>query len=151
MPLESYVLLNPGPVNVSPRVRDAFRNAPDLCHREPEAGELLQSIRRRLTACFGGDEYTAALLTGSGTAAVEAMIASGVVAGPLLVVNNGVYGQRMADMARAHDIAVVEVRSGWAEPLALPPLEEALRANPAIEAIALVHHETTTGLLNPVR
>lgn len=151
VPLERYVLLNPGPVNVSPRVRDAFRNAPDLCHREPEAGELLASIRRRLTACFGGADYTAALLTGSGTAAVEAMIASGVGTGSLLVVNNGVYGQRMADMARAHDIPVVEVRSGWAEPLALEAVEEALRANPGVEAIALVHHETTTGLLNPVR
>lgn len=149
---ERYILLNPGPVNVSPRVRDAFRNAPDLCHREPEVGELLSSIRRRLLRCFGGTEdFTAALLTGSGTAAVEAMIASGVGAGPLLVVNNGVYGQRIADMARAHEIPVVEVRSGWAEPLALEPVEQALRDHPGIEAIAVVHHETTTGLLNPVR
>lgn len=145
------MLLNPGPVNVSPRVRAAFHGAPDMCHREPEVGELLGSIRRRLARCFGGPEaFTAVLLTGSGTAAVEAMIASGVGAGPLLVVNNGVYGQRMVDMARAHGIAVVEVASGWTEPLDVARVDEALRESPGVEAVAVVHHETTTGLLNPI-
>jgi 2-aminoethylphosphonate-pyruvate transaminase len=146
-----YILLNPGPVNVSPRVRAAFANAPDLCHREPEVGELIGSLRRRLVRCFGGaDEYGAVALTGSGTLAVEATIASGVGDGELLVVNNGVYGQRILDMARAHEITAIEVRSGWTEPLRLEPIEEALAAHPGVEAIALVHHETTTGLLNPV-
>lgn len=146
-----YILLNPGPVNVSPRVREAFRKAPDLCHREPEVGALLSSVRERLARCFGGlERFGAIAFTGSGTVAVEAMISSGVVSGQLLVVNNGIYGQRIADMARAHDIGVVEVRSGWSEPLDPVAVEHALRSHPGIEAVALVHHETTTGLLNPV-
>lgn len=145
------ILLNPGPVNVSPRVREAFRKAPDLCHREPEVGALLSSVRARLARCFGGPEhYGAVAFTGSGTLAVEAMISSGVAAGALLVVNNGVYGQRIIDMARAHGIGVVEVRSDWSEPLDPAAVDQALRAHPEIEAVALVHHETTTGLLNPV-
>jgi 2-aminoethylphosphonate-pyruvate transaminase len=131
-------------------VREAFHRAPDLCHREPEVAALIGSIRHRLTRCFGGADFGAVVLTGSGTLAVEAMIASGVRQGALLVINNGVYGQRIADMARAHGIEVVEVRSDWCEPLALPPLEEALRRHPEVEAVAVVHHETTTGLLNPV-
>ena len=65
------ILLNPGPVNVSPRVTAALTRG-DLCHREPECGALLGRIRRRLVEGFapaGG--FTAVLLTGSGTAALE--------------------------------------------------------------------------------
>jgi 2-aminoethylphosphonate-pyruvate transaminase len=144
------VLLNPGPVNVSPRVRQALLG-PDLCHREPEFAAVVQSVRARLVRCFGGPAaYGAVALTGSGTLAVEAMISSGVGSGTLLVVNNGVYGQRIADMAAAHGIPARVIESSWVAPLDVGRLEECLRADPAIEAIAVVHHETTTGLLNPV-
>jgi 2-aminoethylphosphonate-pyruvate transaminase len=70
-------LLNPGPVNLSERVRQALLR-PDLCHREPEYSRLQDDVRERLAAVYPADddEYTAVLLTGSGTAAVEAMIAS---------------------------------------------------------------------------
>ncbi len=142
-------LLNPGPVNVSPRVRAALQ-VPDLCHREPEVAAVLQSVRRRLARCFGGPDFAAVILTGSGTLAVEAMVAAGVGRGALLVGNNGVYGQRIADIARAHGIPVVEVPAPWTEPLPLAAIETALRQRPEIEAVAVVHHETTTGLLNPV-
>jgi len=84
------ILLNPGPVNVSERVRAALTGA-DLCHREPEFYDLQDAIRARLLDIFdvrGG--YTSVLLTGSGTAMVEAMIASGVPeSGRLLVMQNG--------------------------------------------------------------
>lgn len=144
------ILLNPGPVNVSPRVRRALRG-PDLCHREPEFAAVVASIRERLTRCFGGGaEYAAVVLTGSGTGAVETMVASGVGGGHLLVIDNGVYGQRLLDMAHAHGIPADAVRSSWTAPLPLDAVEAALGANPRIEAIAIVHHETTTGLLNPV-
>jgi len=147
--MNSFKLLNPGPVNVSTRVRAALQ-VPDLCHREPEVRAALQSARRRLVRCFGGPDFAAVVLTGSGTLAVEAMIAAGVARGPLLVGNNGVYGQRMADMARAHGIPVVEVTGPWTTPLPVADVESALLQHPEIEAVALVHHETTTGLLNPV-
>lgn len=147
--MAQLILLNPGPVNVSPRVRAALQGA-DACHREPEFAAVLASIRRRLARCFGGLEFGAVTLTGSGTAAVEAMVSSGVGEGRLLVINNGVYGQRIVDMASAHRIPVVEVGSSWTEPLPLDPVETALRTHADIEAIAVVHHETTAGLLNPV-
>lgn len=144
------VLLNPGPVNVSERVRAAL-NKGDLCHREPEYAELLLRTGARLGAAFGcAATHTPALLTGSGTAAVEMAILAAVRPGRrLLVAINGVYGERMAAMARAHGLEVVELQAGWTEPLPLDRLEERL-ADPAIDALALVHHETTTGLLNPV-
>ena len=147
--MRPLILLNPGPVNVSPGVRAALQ-AGDACHREPEFAAVIASIRRRLASCFGGPAFAAVALTGSGTAAVEAMVSSGIGEGRLLVINNGVYGQRIIDMATTYRIPVVEVRSSWTEPLALSPVEAALRAHSDVEAIAVVHHETTAGLLNPV-
>ncbi len=143
-------LLNPGPVNVSERVRRALL-LPDLCHREEEAARLLASVRSKLRRAFGGEEYEAAVLTGSGTAAVEAAVSSAVSPGKrLLVVDNGVYGARIAAMAAAHGIEVFEVRTGWLRRPAPEAVEQALRRDPDIEVVAMVQHETTVGLLNPV-
>src|SRR4249919_2304862 len=95
-----YILLNPGPVNVSPRVHQALLRV-DLCHREAEFSDLLVSIRTKLLRAFapsGG--YTTAVLSGSGTLAGEAMVSSALPEGrKLLVINNGVYGERMLRMA----------------------------------------------------
>jgi 2-aminoethylphosphonate-pyruvate transaminase len=149
--MPAHVLLTPGPVNVSARVRDALLRG-DLCHREPEFGVLLGSIRRRLVEAFApGDTHTPVVLTGSGTAALEAAVTSSVSAtGKLLAVRNGVYGDRITAMARAAGIPVVEVTAPWTERPSTQAIAERLAADPAIETVALVHHETTTGLLNPV-
>jgi 2-aminoethylphosphonate-pyruvate transaminase len=147
----TYVLLNPGPVNVSPRVRDALLRG-DLCHREPEFSALIASIRQRLTTAFApGGRHAAVVLTGSGTLALEAAVTSSVgPRGKLLAVRNGVYGDRITAMARAAGIPVVEVSAPWTERPPIEPIAAALAADPAVETVALVHHETTTGLLNAV-
>jgi 2-aminoethylphosphonate-pyruvate transaminase len=144
------ILLNPGPVNVSPRVRAALARE-DLCHREPECAALLAGIRGRLVAAFApGGGFDAVLLTGSGTAALEAAVTSVCSArGRLVVAANGVYGERIVAMAAAARVPHTVVESGWTEPPDLERLAEAATAAD-VEAIAVVHHETTTGLLNPV-
>ncbi|MGH7855992.1 MAG: pyridoxal-phosphate-dependent aminotransferase family protein [Candidatus Binatia bacterium] len=144
------ILLNPGPVNVSERVRSALVKG-DLCHREPEFPALVESIRRKLLGVFGvGSTHDALFLTGSGTAALEAATISVARAGrKLAVVDNGIYGARMAAIARVHGIESVVVRARWTE---RPILEEVARAveDPDVDALGFVHHETTTGLINPV-
>jgi 2-aminoethylphosphonate-pyruvate transaminase len=144
------ILLNPGPVNVSARVTAALARG-DLCHREPECEAVLNSIRRRLVEAFapaGG--FTAVVLTGSGTAALEAAVTSVLSArGRLVVAANGVYGERIAAMAEAARLPVEVVKSPWTEPPDLAAVERAIAA-PDVEAVAVVHHETTTGGLNPV-
>jgi len=144
------ILLNPGPVNVSPRVRAALARD-DLCHREPECEELLARIRARLLSAFApGGGFTAVLLAGSGTAALEMAVTSILSArGRLVVVANGVYGERMAAMATAARLPYTVVEGDWLSPPDLPAVEQAVR-QPDVEAVAVVHHETTTGLLNPV-
>jgi 2-aminoethylphosphonate-pyruvate transaminase len=146
------ILLNPGPVNVSAKVRAAIAG-PDLCHREAEYFDLQDAIRARLLEVFGAppDRYTSVLLTGSGTAMVEAIVSSGVSPhGRLLIVQNGVYGERIARIAQAHGIEHDSVAADWTERPATDRVAAQL-ASREYEAVAVVHHETTTGLLNDLR
>jgi len=149
--MREWVLLNPGPANTSPTVRQALV-MPDLCHREPECFDMVRSVRNRLVhLAGGGDAFSAVLLSGSGTAAVEAMIASVVPpAGALLVVDNGVYGDRMARIAQAHRIRAYLISLDMTTPVEPSRVEAALSEHPDVSHVALVHHETTTGLLNPL-
>jgi len=148
---ERTVLLNPGPVNVHDRVRAAIASA-DECHREPEAAALFQRVGSKLIqVCGGTGQHAAVLLTGSGTAALESVISSVIPdSGRLLVLGNGHYAERLAEMARVHGISHSYLDFGWAEPIDPTAVEQALRDDPAITHVAMVHHETSTGMLNPV-
>ncbi|MGH7232780.1 MAG: pyridoxal-phosphate-dependent aminotransferase family protein [Nitrospiraceae bacterium] len=148
------ILLNPGPVNVSERVRTALQR-PDICHREPEFAELLQGIRRKLVKAFAPkaeSDYTAVVLTGSGTAAVEAAVLSSIPHGKRgMVINNGVYGERISGMLGVHRLGVWEFKLEWGTRPDAEKLRLALRQHPEIHVVAMVHHETTNGLINPIK
>jgi len=145
------ILLNPGPVTVSERVRRSLLN-PDLCHRESEFFDLQDEIRSALLSVYGLNpaEWTAVLMTGSGTAAVESMMASLPPAkARLLVLENGVYGERMAQMCAQYDIAHETLKGAWQEGPDLVLLEQRL-ARGGLTHLAVVHHETTTGRLTDI-
>ena len=146
-----WILLNPGPANTSREVREALVT-PDLCHREPEFFEVMRDCRERLVRLAeGGRGFAAVLFTGSGTAAVEAAVSSAVPAdGGLLVVDNGVYGDRLLRIARAHGIPSRALSYDVATPARPDDVRAALRAERHLTHVAVVHHETTTGVLNPV-
>lgn len=144
------VLLNPGPVTLTDRVRNAL-TAGDWCHREPEFAELVQDINRRLVAVHPGmvDHFDAVTLAGSGTSAVEAMLATFAPdASKTLVVANGVYGERMARMLEAHDKPHQVLSHAWTAAIDLARVRALLAADATITHVAVVHHETTTGRLN---
>lgn len=147
------ILLNPGPVNVSERVRQALLK-PDLCHRESEFAELLHRIQTKLLQAFvpGAEaEYVAVVLTGSGTAAVEAALMSSLPHGRrMLILNNGVYGERMSQIVGLHRLGVNELKCDWTARPDPDKLLLALRQHQEVHVVGMVHHETTTGLLNPV-
>jgi 2-aminoethylphosphonate-pyruvate transaminase len=146
------ILLNPGPVTLSERVRRSLLQ-PDLCHRESEFFALQDEIRERLLSTYRLDSrlWTAVLLTGSGTAAVESMIAALVPTdGRLLNLENGVYGDRIAQMCSQYGIAHERVVGSWMEPLDLNTVAARLDAG-KFTHVAVVHHETTTGRLNDLR
>ncbi|MBI3251880.1 MAG: aminotransferase class V-fold PLP-dependent enzyme [Candidatus Omnitrophica bacterium] len=149
--MKRWVLLNPGPVNVTDRVRGALLRD-DICHREPEFAALLRSIRGKILKLFKiSGTHTVALLSGSGTAALEAMLSSFAEEGKkILVLSNGVYGDRMKTILEIHDSPVEVLRS---EPGAFPEMEKIerlLKNDSSIHGIGAVHHETSTGMLNPL-
>jgi 2-aminoethylphosphonate-pyruvate transaminase len=150
-PFRPQVLLNPGPALTSEAVKGAAAGV-DLCHREPEFGLLDERIRAKLRRIAGvGPDWGVVLLSGSGTAANEASIRAAVRPGRrALVVVNGVYGERLRAMAERADIDLVVSERGWTEPADTAEISALLESEPDLDAVAVVHHETTTGLLNPI-
>lgn len=151
MQIKRNVLLNPGPATTTDTVKLA-QVVPDICPREKEFGDVMAFVSHELAAIVANpDTHTAVLFGGSGTAAVEAMLTSVVPQDKtVLIVNNGAYGARMCQIARRYHMAFEEFQSSPIAPIDLDALDNALSANPNISHIALVHHETTTGLLNDV-
>jgi len=143
------LLLNPGPVTLTERVRRSLLQ-PDLCHRESEFFDLQDEARARLVAAYTLDpaEWAAVLMTGSGTAAVESMIAALVPQdGKLLVIENGVYGERITQIATQYGIAHDVLKHEWMQAPDLAQIAARLDAG-GYSHVAVIHHETTTGRLN---
>jgi len=143
------ILLNPGPVSLSQAVRKAAVSE-DLCHREPEYFRMQDRVRAALPAVYGCDakSWAAVLLGGSGTTALEAMMASLLPRqARLLVIENGVYGERIARIAEIHGLETESVRHGWLDAIDFDRIEQALEGG-GFTHLAAVHHETTTGRLN---
>jgi 2-aminoethylphosphonate-pyruvate transaminase len=148
--MKKTLLLNPGPVTLTERVQNALAK-PDLCHREVEFATLALAIKNRLLKVYPetAKDYEAILLTGSGTCAVEAMLATLISKNDkALVVTNGVYGERMAKMLTTHGKPIVVVSTQWHEPMNLLAVKKHLSEDTAITHVVAVHHETTTGRLN---
>ena len=145
------LLLTPGPLSTTDRTRAAM--ARDWGSRDKDFVALSEGVRARLLPLAAGSAATHAVvpLQGSGTFAVEAIVQSFVPRdGRLLVLVNGAYGRRVADIARAtgRDHTALE----WPEDQAVDPgaVAAALRNDPAITHVAVIHGETTSGLVNDV-
>ena len=153
-PLPSWkdkALFTPGPLTTSSTVKQAMLR--DLGSRDAEFLAVVKDIRQRLVALSGGsgDHYTAVLMQGSGTFGIEATLSSVIAQeGKLLILINGAYGARMAKIAAVHRLPVAKLT--YPENTAPDPqaLEQALRADATISHVAVVHCETTTGLINPI-
>ncbi|MGK9230078.1 2-aminoethylphosphonate--pyruvate transaminase [Inquilinus limosus] len=144
-------LLTPGPLTTRIETRRAMLR--DWGSRDRAFIALTAELRQRLLAVANGEaSHVAVPLQGSGTFIVEAAIATLVPqAGKLLVLANGAYGERMIAIANRLGRAVEALR--WPEDRPVEPeqVERALAADPAITHVALVHCETTSGLLNPFK
>lgn len=147
-----YTLLNPGPVNTTARVKSALVHH-DVCHRDANFSELMVSLSGKLRRIFrGGPQHTVCLITGSGTAAMECALSSSVPrGGKILVIDNGAFGERALEIARLHEMDVVHLRYPWGDQVDPADVRRALELDPDIDVVTMPHHETSVGLLNPVR
>ncbi|MBP0491727.1 2-aminoethylphosphonate--pyruvate transaminase [Roseomonas indoligenes] len=147
---DSPILLTPGPLTTAIETRRAMLR--DWGSRDPAFIALTAELRAGLLRVAKGEgTHVAVPLQGSGTFIVEAAIAT--LVGPqdkLLVLINGAYGERMVTIAKRMGRAVEALRWPEDRPVEAARVAEALRADPSITHVALVHCETTTGLLNPV-
>ena len=144
------VLLNPGPSTTTDSVKYA-QIVPDICPRELEFGNLMEDVANGLTEVVADTkDYTTVMFGCSGTGADEAMVSSCVPPnGKLLVVDNGSYGARLAKIAEVYHIDMDVFKSSTYEPIDLVALEKQMQ-NGKYTTFAIVYHETTTGLLNPL-
>jgi 2-aminoethylphosphonate-pyruvate transaminase len=145
------LLFTPGPLTTSRTVKQAMLR--DLGSRDNEFIEIVADIRQRLLALGGVSDrdYTTVLMQGSGAFGVEAVLSSTVSpTGKVLIVVNGAYGQRMVQMAQVLKLATHVLTYPENTPVQPTDVEHALAQDAAITHVAVVHCETTTGLLNPV-
>ncbi len=146
------ILLTPGPATTTDSVKRS-QVVPDICPREAEFGAVMEHISTELTRLVADpNHYRAVLFGGSGTAAVESMICSVPGSEAIVIVNNGAYGRRMCEIAAVYGIDFLEFRSPVDEAIDIDELERCIRSSGRrISHLAVVHHETTTGLLNRVK
>ena len=146
----SRLLLGPGPSNVHPRVYRAMM-APVIGYLDPQFLQLLDDTQRPLRALFRTENDMTIAISGTGTAGMEAAIYNVVEPGDTVIVCfNGFFGDRMAQMARLCDAEPVLVEAEWGRIIEPEQVERALKANPGAKLVAIVHGETSTGILQPL-
>lgn len=139
--------MGPGPGNPYPEVAAAFAR-PLLGHLDPEFLAVLDETNDRLRRVFRTGNRLTLPVSGTGSAGMEAAFVNVVAPGDVVVVGvNGVFGERMCDVASRCGAQVVRVDADWGRPLAPDDL---LRAHPAPQVIAVVHAETSTGVRNEI-
>ncbi|MCG8417994.1 MAG: aminotransferase class V-fold PLP-dependent enzyme [Proteobacteria bacterium] len=146
-----YTLLRPGRVDPWSRASSALADR-DLCRDDASFAGLLPSLTDRLQRIFRATaQHSVVLFDGDGGAAVESAIVSTVPRdGKILIVDNGASGERLDQIARAHALDIVHVRYAWGDRVEPRDVERAFEQHPDIEVVAVVHHETSVGLLNPI-
>lgn len=149
-----YLLLTPGPLSTTATVRAAMLQ--DSCTWDADYNQgVVEPIRRELVRLATGPEYesdySAVLLQGSGSYVVESVLGSAIgVDECLLIINNGAYGARMGEMARCLGLRHHELDCGETTRPEPAAIEAMLGRHPEITHLAMVHCETTTGMLNPL-
>ena len=147
-------LLTPGPLTTAPGVKQAMGH--DFGSRDGTFIEINRRMRERLVSIVtagleGGEDFVCVPLQGSGTFTVEAMLGTFVPAdGKLLILINGAYGQRMAKICRTMGTAYEVQERPEDKPTDVAALEQRLAESNDISHVAVVHCETTSGILNPL-
>ena len=146
-----YLLLTPGPLSTTHRVKRQMLR--DWCTWDKDYNQIVQQIRNQLVNLATSQPgYTATLMQGSGTFSVESTIGSVIpVDGKLVVLVNGEYGRRIDQIANKLGISTVVIDSGELADADPQALDKVLREDPQITHVAMVHCETTTGMLNPLK
>ena len=153
MNIQRNILLNPGPATTTDTVKMA-QIVSDICPRERAFGQLMRALGTDLLKVVHADaaDWATVLFCGSGTLCIDACVSSLVPAEKkLLIVNNGAYSSRAAEIARAYSVPHINLTFPADGLPDLDAVESTLAENPDIAVVYTTHQETGTGILNPVR
>lgn len=149
--MQHYKLLTPGPLTTSETVKTAMLK--DWCTWDDDYNlDIVENIRGKITQYATTDtSYTSVLMQGSGTASVESVLGSAISENKkILIINNGAYGKRMADICQVLRLAYSVLNYSEEVQPDLDEIASRLREDTSITHLAMVHCETTTGMLNPI-
>ncbi|MGZ8763825.1 MAG: pyridoxal-phosphate-dependent aminotransferase family protein, partial [Acidimicrobiia bacterium] len=150
MPLTDRLLLGPGPSNPYPEVAAAFAR-PLLGHLDPDFLALLDETSARLRTVFRTENALTLPVSGTGSAGMEACFVNLLEPGDHVIVGvNGVFGERMCEVARRAGAEITRVEAPWGRAIDPAALLDAQRARPESRFVAVVHAETSTGVENPI-
>ena len=144
------LLLGPGPSPVHPRVLKAM-SSHVIGHLDPYFLKVMDDCQSMLRELFNTKNQVTFPVSGTGSAAMEASICNVIEEGDKAVICiNGVFGERMADVAGRFGAEVIRVEAPWGQPIDPSDLQEALKSNPGVTLVGIVHAETSTGVLQPI-
>lgn len=144
-------LFSPGPIMVKDNVRQAMLHY-DICHRSKEFENLFQDTQEKILQLYHADDsYYSLIVSGSGTACNETVLSS-LFKGDdaVLLVRNGVFGERLLEIIDKYQVPLIDVSFPWATVPDLDLIERKIAANPLVKVVAVVYHETSTGMINPI-
>lgn len=145
-------LFSPGPVMVSERVRNSLLHY-DICHRGQEFMELFKDTQEKIRELFKAeDSYYSLVVSGSGTSANECVLSSIFKDNDAtLLISNGVFGERLEEILNKYKIPTYKPHFEWGELPSISKIEGFLKSHDDIKVISMVYHETSTGMVNPVK
>lgn len=144
------VLLGPGPSNIHPRVQQAML-APMVGHLDPYFVTIMEDTMNLLRSLFQTKNQLTFPISGTGSAGMEASFCNFLEPGDVAVIGvNGLFGERMVDNALRCGAEVVQVAAEWGKIIEPEAIEAALKARKRVKLLALVHAETSTGVLQPL-
>ncbi|HET7152559.1 MAG TPA: alanine--glyoxylate aminotransferase family protein [Candidatus Kapabacteria bacterium] len=145
------LLMGPGPSLVHPRVTQAM-TSPVLGHLDPQFIQIMDELKALLQKTFQTRNYFTIALSGTGMSGMEAAFANLVERGDkVLVCTKGFFGMRMKMLAAKMGAEVVTIEAPWGSVFTPAQIEEALKKNSYVKVVAIVHAETSTGVLQPMK
>lgn len=151
--IQRNILLNPGPSTTTDSVKMA-QIVPDICPREKEFQDIMKPMRDDLVRIVHGDitEYTAVLFCGSGTICMDIALNSLLEKGKkAFVINNGAYSQRAVDILENYGMPYIQLKAPFDRQPDMREVEKVFEENDDIGYVYVTHHETGSGLLNPIK
>ena len=144
------LLMGPGPSLVPPRVYRAMA-APVLGYMDPAFHGIMDEVKAMLRTVFSTSNELTFPVSGTGSAGMETVVCNSLEAGDhLIVCINGFFGGRIAEMASRLGVEVTRVEAEWGSVVDPQALKAALDGHPRTKAVAIVHGETSTGVVHPM-